>query len=84
MKQMMMSRSNLMCNSHGGLEVPDCIHQGSKTSAGKIGYVVLDEADKMLSLGFKPQLDQIWKRMLNGMTIDNDGSPDGVGIRPQV
>ena len=46
--------------------------------------MVLDEADKMLSLGFKPQLDQIWKRMLNGMTVDNDGSLDGAGSRPQV
>ena len=28
--------------------------------AGDVSYVVLDEADKMLSLGFKAQLDQIW------------------------
>ena len=34
---------------------------GGGCCAGNIGYVVLDEADKMLSLGFKAQLDQIWE-----------------------
>ena len=38
----------------------------------------------MLSLGFKPQLDQIWERMLSGMPVDNDEIPDGASNRPQV
>ena len=60
------------------------MRQGSETCAGKIGYVALDEADKMLSLGFKPQLDQIWERMLNRVPVDNDGFLDGASGRPQV
>ena len=60
------------------------MHQGSETCAGEIGFVALDEADKMLSLGFKPQLDQIWERMLNRVPADSDGFPDGATNRPQV
>ncbi|CAL5229519.1 g12859 [Coccomyxa viridis] len=30
------------------------------SALSSVGYLVLDEADKMLSLGFKTQLDQIW------------------------
>lgn len=49
--------------------------------AGSVGCVVLDEADKMLSLGFKAQLDQIWER-LTGQ--NGGGSCDSLAVRPQV
>ena len=32
--------------------------------AGNVGYLVLDEADKMLSLGLQPQLDAIRAHVL--------------------
>ena len=53
---------------------------GGGCCAGNIGYVVLDEADKMLSLGFKAQLDQIWESIKGPQdTIISEGL-----ARPQV
>jgi superfamily II DNA/RNA helicase len=40
-------------------------------SLGEVVCVVLDEADKMLSLGFKPQLD----RLLNLLIKQTKGVP---------
>ncbi|KAG2491590.1 hypothetical protein HYH03_010157 [Edaphochlamys debaryana] len=37
---------------------------GGELSLQGVGYLVLDEADKMLSLGFKPQLDRLYGMML--------------------
>lgn len=47
---------------------------GAEGGAGRAGtaYVVLDEADKMLSLGFKPQLD-----LLRGMLLGAPAPPAG-------
>ena len=48
--------------------------------SGNMGYVVLDEADKMLSLGFKAQLDQIWEGIKGTQdNIISEGLP-----RPKV
>ena len=38
----------------------EAIEDGWSSGAGGVGTIVLDEADKMLSLGFKTQLDHIW------------------------
>ena len=49
--------------------------------AGSVGYVVLDEADKMLSLGFKIQLDQIWASITGSQ---KDATSETPIQRPQV
>ena len=60
--------------------ITDTGHEAGGCCSGNIGYVVLDEADKMLSLGFKAQLDQIWEGIKGTQdTISSDGLP-----RPQV
>ena len=48
--------------------------------AGDVSYVVLDEADKMLSLGFKAQLDQIWTYIVDAAKQKTDAPKQ----RPQV
>ena len=48
--------------------------------AERVAYVVLDEADKMLSLGFEAQLDQIWASIAGS----HKGTPDASSQRPQV
>jgi hypothetical protein len=60
--------------------ITDTGHEAGGCCSGNIGYVVLDEADKMLSLGFKAQLDQIWEDIKGTQDIiSSDGLP-----RPQV
>ena len=54
-------------------------HNGD--GAGSVGYVVLDEADKMLSLGFKTQLDQVWGHIVGP---HKDTPSDAPTQRPQV
>ena len=48
--------------------------------AGDISCVVLDEADKMLSLGFKAQLDQIWTYIVDAAKHKTEAPKQ----RPQV
>ncbi|GLC40197.1 hypothetical protein PLESTM_001013500 [Pleodorina starrii] len=44
--------------------VLDLVDGGELKLAGHVRYLVLDEADKMLSLGFKPQLDRLYGMLL--------------------
>ncbi|GIL49526.1 hypothetical protein Vafri_5852 [Volvox africanus] len=42
----------------------DLVDGGELKLQGTVRYLVLDEADKMLSLGFKPQLDRLYDMLL--------------------
>ncbi|EFJ43202.1 hypothetical protein VOLCADRAFT_121455 [Volvox carteri f. nagariensis] len=44
--------------------VLDLVDGGELKLQGSVQYLVLDEADKMLSLGFKPQLDRLYGMLL--------------------
>ena len=70
-----------------------CSHLLSPTAAGEVHYVVLDEADKMLSQGLQPQLQRIRQLVLpkgrRQREPDPEGSPGALlrlpaRARPQV
>ncbi len=37
--------------------------QSKRVDLGKVGYLVLDEADRMLDMGFRPQIEQVLRAM---------------------
>jgi len=37
--------------------------QSKRVDLGKVGYLVLDEADRMLDMGFRPQIEQVLRGM---------------------
>lgn len=57
--------------------------QRPRPSAGGVAHVVLDEADKMLSLGLKPQLDRLHALLLPPPAPGGAPEP-GARARPQV
>lgn len=49
---------------------------------GDVSYVVLDEADKMLSMGFDPQLKRLRKLLLPRRSAGETSEPDSAPITP--
>ncbi|KXZ53413.1 hypothetical protein GPECTOR_7g1311 [Gonium pectorale] len=52
----------------------DLVDGGELKLQGHVRYLVLDEADKMLSLGFKPQLDRLYALLLEPHDSANGGA----------
>jgi ATP-dependent RNA helicase DDX5/DBP2 len=72
----------------GGVEVVvatpgrfiDHLQQGN-TNLGRISYVVLDEADRMLDMGFEPQIREVLQvRRRRGVKMDRGLGVDGKSI----
>ena len=60
----------------------DVVHRGSH--AGNVGYLVLDEADKMLSLGLQPQLDAIRAHVLPEASAASPQKGSGKSQPPEL
>ena len=46
----------------------DHLQQGN-TSLLRISFVILDEADRMLDMGFEPQIREVWCQNINTIAL---------------